>query len=130
MNKVEKNKIYFVNVFMVPQHLLDQEPKKEDKLRDWDCTMYRRHRCWGWFMDVNEAKKVIENNVGDIYECGYYNLAMIESSEEGFSFLGTKPLQWYKVDYNPNSQSGEFDYTVAEIDPPKRFDRVVGFSCG
>jgi len=110
MKKVKP--IYFVTVFYV----------------DWDKpvgqTLYKRIRCWGWFANEKDAVKCIKENWTDIYEIGYYNLAMIEPMGQGpCAFAPTKSNRWFNVEYVDQNT-----YNVAEIGVPDRFKRHCGFS--
>lgn len=54
-----------------------------------------RSRTVGFYNSFEKAEKAVENNYGDIYECGYYNYAVIENIEEGlyqYDFKG----KWYR----------------------------------
>lgn len=59
-------------------------------------TVSEKHgnRCVGYFTDKETAVEVVENNIGDIYEAGYYPYAVIENIPEGLYQYDTEPL-WF-----------------------------------
>lgn len=61
-------------------------------------------RCWGYFFDLEEAKKTISVNDLDIAEYNHYNYALIEKVPEGICpvFKGLEEVQWYKYDPSVN----------------------------
>lgn len=61
-------------------------------------------RCWGYFFDLEEAKKTVSINDLDIAEDNYYNYALIEKVLEGICpiFKGLEEIQWYKYDPSVN----------------------------
>lgn len=99
-------KIYFVVVFFF---------KSEDQ-------RYEHLRCWGWFQKEEEALKVIQENITDIYEHGYYNYAMIEPMHEGICARGEEE-RWFKVEFVDGRK-----YNVTETTKPVSMKNIVGFS--
>lgn len=114
--------IYFVTVFYIPHELLDQNAK--EKPEGWSSHLYKRSRCWGWFEKEQDAEQCIKENWTDIYECGYYNLAMIEVMGQGPCNINPDQDRWFKAEY----VSGSDKYFVNEIDRPHRFKHICGFS--
>lgn len=55
----------------------------------------KKSRCVGYYNDKNDAIKVLNDNFGDLYECGYYNFAVIEKVEEGIYRYDSNPI-WFK----------------------------------
>jgi len=104
----EKDKIiYFVTVFHI-------EP---------DADSYKRIRCWGWFYDERDAESCIKENWTDIYENGYYNLAMIEPLAQGPLGVVFEKSRWFNVEFVDQNT-----YNITKIDVPERFKSVCGFS--
>jgi len=77
-------------------------------------------RCVGFYHDVRDAQKAVEENAMDINECGYYHFAVIEKVNPGVYNFGMDAW-WYKwhntEGYKP-------------CDKPERFKRVVCFGIG
>ena len=46
----------------------------------------------GFFTELETAKKVVEENWGDLCECGYYHYAIIEEIHEGLYAFFENPL--------------------------------------
>lgn len=89
------------------------------------------HRTPAFFLDKEKAVKCINENWGDIYECGYYNYALIEPFTEGLYGSCARDLEWYFVEYNPDFRTnGEPEYTVSRCSTPKRYKNIVGFGLG
>lgn len=57
-----------------------------------------RSRPWGYFFDLEEAKKDVINNCLDMAENNYYNYIVIEKIPEGIlpAIAGIDVIQWYK----------------------------------
>lgn len=58
------------------------DPKDED------------YRCVGYFSDKDMAIEVVTNNIGDLYEAGCYQYAVIENIPEGIYQYDTEPM-WF-----------------------------------
>lgn len=56
-----------------------------------------RKRCVGWFPTLELADEAVRENHCDIYECGHYNHAVIETKEPGLYASVTNEF-WYKWD--------------------------------
>ena len=84
----------------------------------------RRRRTWGWFEDYETARLRIMENKGDIYECGFYNLAVIEELSEGI-VLRANNQDWFSVEYDLDL--GE--YVVVQIAKPFKFakEHLIAF---
>lgn len=64
-------------------------------------------RCVGCFSSLKKAKKAIENNLGDIYECGSYPFAQIERvGLDGVYQQDTDSRIWYE--WVGDIESGEY----------------------
>jgi hypothetical protein len=97
------NKIYVLSVFKFDPH---------------------RSRVWGWFSEFDDAETAVLENEGDIYECGYYDVALIECYSEGV--LSDIPEEtWYNARYDSNS-----DYTVTRREKPAHLEGLVYFAMG
>lgn len=85
--------------------------------------IWERSRCWGWFPTFKEAEQCIMENWCDIYEYGYYNVALIEEVPAGVP--GIPPVEhWYAVDFD-----GENDkYVIEKIDKPEKLSGIRCFS--
>jgi hypothetical protein len=85
----------------------------------------RRRRTWGWFGDYEAARRCIMENRGDIYECGFYNLVVIEELPEG-TIISADKQDWFSVEY-------DFDdggtYIVVPIHKPLKFakEHLIAF---
>jgi hypothetical protein len=80
-------------------------------------------RCVGYFSDKNIAIEVVENNIGDIYEAGCYQYAVIEHIPEGIYQYDTEPL-WFT--YVEKAQKYQPCATPLFI----RKEHMVGFAIG
>jgi len=56
----------------------------------------QRHRCWGWYKDLEDAVKAVEKNHTDINEAGYYPYAIIEKVPNGVLPVGVEEIHWFK----------------------------------
>lgn len=80
-------------------------------------------RVWGWYPTFAEAKRAVLGNYGDMFESGYYQLAVIEEMRAGCLAMSTNEW-WYEGTY-VNGQT-----KVKKIEKPKQFQRIVHFSMG
>lgn len=78
-------------------------------------------RTVGYFTTLEEAKKCIEENWGDIQEC-YYQYAVIEDVAPGLYKSTDSTSIWYKW-----SKSQE---KFLPIDKPAQLSSIVGFTIG
>lgn len=115
-------KMYFVTVFFLPKEYWDTQEGPNPKPNNWDSHLFKRIRCWGWYENQKDAEDCIKENWTDIYEHGYYNLAMIEPMSQGPLCVHPRDNRWFSVDFD-----GE-NYEVEEIETPKRFKSICGFS--
>ena len=80
-------------------------------------------RCIGIYTDVNLATEAVLNNYGDMYEEGWYPLAVIEAKDSDVVYAGFLDEQhWFEWDkekcgYQP-------------IPRPERFERICGWGVG
>jgi hypothetical protein len=77
-----------------------------------------RKRTWGWYERFEDAEKAVIENHTDIFECGYYDLAVIEEMPEGVCAI-EENTWWYRAIYPPEGR-----YPVVErINAPARFEQ-------
>ena len=69
-------------------HILDDGSFK----RDHGAT---RERTWGWFAELPVAEDFMLNNMTDIFECGYYNVGLIEEFPQGV-LVATTRRWWFR----------------------------------
>ena len=76
-------------------------------------------RTVGYFETLEEAKRCVEENWGDIYEDGYYKYAVIEGAEPGLypTCLDTKFYKWKDGSYK-------------RIRRPKKLKNICNFTIG
>ena len=86
-----------------------------------------KKRCWGWFMNLADAKKSVEMNSGDMYECEYL-WVVIEKVRSGICSGGYTPeqMQWYF--YIPHKVYSKGHW--APCKQPKWAKQVCGFTIG
>jgi hypothetical protein len=92
----------------------------------------KRERQWGYFLALADAEKCIEENWGDIYECGYYNYAVIEELPEGIC-PKAKLEKWYKAEYKKDWWKPGYEkdsYSITKTNKPEFLEKVIGFSMG
>jgi len=89
---------------------------KKDKLGwiDWG----KSHRVVGFFDNLEDAKKAVEDNWCDLYENGYYKYAIIEEREDGLYSTCDNPIfyKWedggYKKIKRPRATYGFCNFTI------------------
>ena len=54
------------------------------------------HRCWGYFGDLETAKKAVLENWTDLHEEGYYDYLVIEKVGSGI-YNFSNLTWWFKV---------------------------------
>lgn len=85
-----------------------------------------RKRCWGWYADFAEAQQAVFANHTDIFEAGWYNLAVIEEIPEGVMAVECNSW-WYRATFT----EGQEDPFVERLGgQPKIFDGICCFSLG
>lgn len=84
-------------------------------------TISPQNRCVGYFKSFDDAKRIILNNIGDIYECGYYPYAMIEKIEEGL-YSNSRIVTFFKWSSVKNM--------YIECKVPETFLHLAGFAIG
>jgi hypothetical protein len=125
--------IYFVTVFWVHPESLENEgfENPNEDYNKWESSYYKRKRCWGWYKDLERAERCVKENWGDIYENGYYNLALIEPITEGMIGVCPGDERWFKVVALPEDTFKPLEeYKIVEIQAPKIFANICGWSLG
>lgn len=108
--KSDREKIFFVTV-MKEKYEEDELAIEEEK----KLFSPQRLRCWGWCKTFEMAEKQVIENVTDLFEANWHNLAVIEEMAEGVAQLA-KVVQWYRADYT--NMRTLHDPTVNKCDPP------------
>jgi len=64
----------------------------------------KRQCAWGYYFDYISAEKAVLENHTDIYECGYYNYAVIAELKPGTvaRIVNFKSQKWFIVEYKEN----------------------------
>lgn len=74
----------------------------------------------GWFREYKDAKRIVKDNIGDIWET-CFTYALIEELQEGlYSYMSNRWL----FKYNP--QKDQYEY----MEIPKEMEPFVNFSIG
>ncbi len=77
-------------------------------------------RCWGFYTNIEDAIKTLDQNVTDLWET-IYDYAIIEEYLEGIGGYNWK-RQFFKYDNNLNS--------YRPIREPEELKHYVGFALG
>jgi hypothetical protein len=84
-----------------------------------------RSRCWGFFFKFEDAEKSVLNNWTDMFECGYYDYAVIEEFEEGICSIALpEKSKWYRSVYDGKKQ------TTTPCKCPKQFRQTCNWGLG
>lgn len=78
-------------------------------------------RAVGFFHELNEAKRILEENILDICEDGYYPYAVIESTQPGV-YTYPRDEYWYQW----NNDEGKYE----PCKKPDRFEKIIGWGLG
>jgi len=92
-----------------------------------------RDRAHGFFFTEEEAYDCIIKNLGDIYECSYYNHSLIQPMQPGLYNSLHEKNRWFVVQHNETEDAHPEDgmYTVTELSvPPKGLENICGFCVG
>lgn len=90
----------------------------------------RRCRTWGWFPTLDLAEEAVRGNHADMYEDGYYNVAVLEEFPWGALAIA-RAEHWYAAVPHWATRSTSIDhYDVRKIDKPTALEQVVGFGMG
>lgn len=92
----------------------------------------KRTRCWGWYRNFDDAERAVMSNATDIFEIGYYDLAVIEEMPEGVMAMAEKEW-WYRAawpDGMSPSKRLRSKPVVEKIKKPEKYKQVLNFSIG
>ena len=122
--------MYFITTIKLPWDKFNAlwpnpNPKTGGRLFDRE-DLHEFKACWGYYSDFEKAKKIVLENLTDIYENGSYNLAVIENLDEG-SLFATEEL-WFSAKPLKNEEGYIDAYDVKEIDKPERFANFCGWA--
>jgi len=81
-------------------------------------SLYKIHRTVSFTHELEEAKKIVENNICDIAEEGYYLFCIIEETVPGIYNIPEN--EWW---YQWNPSTGCYEPT----EKPDKFKIAVGF---
>lgn len=85
-----------------------------------------RPRVWGWYASIHDAEIAILTNATDMFECGYYNYAIIEEVDEGVLPI-CRNVGMYKAIYDKEHSN---DPLVSKVKKPAWAKRVYNWSMG
>lgn len=85
----------------------------------------KRSRCWGWVRDFDEAEMLVKENATDMFEVGYYNMAVIEEMPEGL-IPHAKQEIWYSATHIPGAET-QMKPKVEKINKPEVFKSFIGW---
>lgn len=91
-----------------------------------------RQRTVGFFDLLEEAQTCIKENYGDLWEIGWYDMAVIEKLEAGlYPFAETKDEHWYAVDFDM-ARMGDPGYAhhVIAVNKPTMLEGICSFALG
>jgi hypothetical protein len=88
----------------------------------WNKNGDHHSRSVGYYFNKEDAVHAVKENACDIYECGFYNYAVIEEIREGIYQYDINPL-WFSVE--PTAKPTEYD--VKQIEKPEFAEYTVGF---
>ena len=112
--------MYFVTVIKLPWDKFDVEwnVRSNEGLEN----LHGHRACSGYFPDLEQATKCVLQNWTDIYENGYYNLAVIEMIGWGIPAMADEEW-WYQAKPILDISKCIKDYAVSKIDKPLRFQQ-------
>jgi hypothetical protein len=82
-----------------------------------------RYRTWGWYESFEDAETAVFENHTDIFECGYYDLAVIEEMPEGVMAFRENEW-WYKAEYKLDNNTP----VVTKCPKPEQLEGFVNFT--
>ena len=89
----------------------------------------RRSRTWGWFPNLTTAETAVVQNHGDIYEAGYYDLAVLEEFPWGPLALARSEI-WYRVECSGDGGAAPYEYVVKQCEKPTALEGLISFGMG
>lgn len=84
-----------------------------------------RHRTWGYYFTSAEAEKAILENWTDLFEMGYYDLAVVEEAPTGIA-VRHREISWFAADYSKDTRSP----VVRRVERPEWASNICNFSFG
>lgn len=99
-----------------------------------DSKRWHDSRTWGWYDNFDDAERAIIENHTDIFECAYYDYAVIEEVGPGVCAIG-EVRQWYKAEYETTRAANVVvrisnDPVVTKCSEPEFAKGVCNFSIG
>ena len=88
-------------------------------------TAIEHQRTWGWFSNLEDAEHAVLVNDTDMYECGYYNAAVVEEMQEG-TIAHAVAEHWYRARWDEATDT----YVVTRAEKPPWLADVVSFGMG
>ncbi len=77
----------------------------------------QRTRNWGWHETLEDAITSVVENHTDLFECGYYNYALVTAMPEGLCAI-PEPQQWFKASFvETGDRAGDFISAVEVSEP-------------
>jgi hypothetical protein len=83
----------------------------------------KRKRTWGWYEKFADAERAVLENHTDIFERGFFDLAVIEEMPEGVMAVAENSW-WYRASYQPKATEPK----VEPIAPPASFAQQFNFT--
>lgn len=77
-------------------------------------------RCVGFYYELEDAQRAVEQNHCDINENGYYPFCVIETAKQGMYNIGCMEENWYQW------KKGRYE----QIEKPESLKRTCGFGIG
>jgi hypothetical protein len=85
-------------------------------------------RVVGWFPTKERAEKIVLGNYGDIYECGWYPLVVIEEVEPGL-YPNAENKWWFKW-HKKTAANPAYGYRLCKTPKQYKDMKYVGLSMG
>jgi len=109
MERKKNPPIYEVKLYYLEEDLLAEDIftlQDGSKIKGHWVNKYdslKREDTPGFFFDIKDAFRCIQENWGDMYEAGYYNRAMISAKNEGlYNIGGKKEIYHFKSEPQDN----------------------------
>jgi hypothetical protein len=96
------------------------------KIKDNETVINRNH-CWGWFSNKKDAIESVLENRSDLFECNYYNYAVVEKYCEGVPALSEKEF-WFVADYPDVESENVFHPKISRTRKPLFLRNIVNFA--
>lgn len=84
-----------------------------------------RWRTWGWYRNWSDANDAVLKNATDMFEGGYYNMAVVEKVEEGILPICGEHW-WYKAFF----EASDNKMKVERWGRPAQLEHICNFSMG